>query len=81
LSSITCALSILPCPLSVVFNITAGQKAIPKLLGQRIHDEAKVLKHETIEHLESQLKIFEDSTSNQIAVLIVSSLDGEVSEE
>lgn len=54
-----------------------AQKPIPELWGQRVHDEANVLKQETIESLEQQLKIFEDSTSNQIALLIIPSLEGE----
>lgn len=58
-----------------------AQKEIPELWGQHVHDEAKVLSPQTIENLEQQLKLFEDSTSNQIAILIVSSLDGEIIEQ
>lgn len=43
----------------------------------RVHDEAKVLSQQTIDLLESKLKSFEDSTSNQMAILIVPSLEGE----
>ncbi len=64
-----------------VFNTTFAQKAIPELWGQRVHDEAKILQPSTIDKLEKELKTFEDSTSNQIAVLIISSLEGEVMEE
>ena len=63
------------------FNLTFAQKVIPELWGQRIHDEAKVLQASTIDNLEKELKTFEDFTSNQIAVLIISSLEGEVMEE
>ena len=61
------------------FSVLA-QKEIPELWGQRVHDEAKVLSPQTVNYLEQQLKTFEDSTTNQIAILIVSSLDGEVIE-
>jgi uncharacterized protein len=62
--------------------ITAsGQKAIPELWGQRIHDEAHALKQETVDQLERQLSQYEDSTSNQIAILIIQSLEGEVLED
>src|SRR5882762_10177369 len=58
-----------------------SQKAIPELWGQRVHDEAKVLSQSTIDQLEVQLKKYEDSTTNQVAVLIISSLAGEVLED
>jgi len=58
-----------------------SQKAIPELWGQRVHDEAKVLSQNTIDQLEVQLKKYEDSTTNQIAVLIIPSLAGDVLEE
>ena len=55
-----------------------GQKAVPELWGQRVHDEAHVLKAETVDLLEKELALYEDSTTNQIAILIVQSLDGDV---
>ncbi|MCE7862230.1 MAG: TPM domain-containing protein [Bacteroidetes bacterium CHB5] len=58
-----------------------AQKPVPELWGTRVHDDARVLKQETVEALESQLKAYEDSTSNQIAILTISSLEGEVIEE
>jgi uncharacterized protein len=58
-----------------------AQKAVPELWGQRVHDEAHVLKSETVDLLEKKLKTYEDSTSNQIAILIVQSLEGDVLEE
>jgi uncharacterized protein len=58
-----------------------SQKAIPELWGLHVHDEAKVLKHETIDQLEKQLIAYEDSTSNQVAILIIPALDGELLEE
>jgi len=62
-------------------NWASAQKSIPELWGQRVHDDAHVLKQETIDALELKLQAFEDSTSNQIAILTISSLDGEVLEE
>jgi len=64
------------------FSLSAfGQKVVPELWNVRVHDEAHVLKQETIDHLEKQLTQYEDSTSNQIAILIVTSLDGESIED
>ncbi len=57
------------------------QKSVPELWDQRVHDDAKVLKTETVDALELKLKAYEDSTSNQIAILIIESLEGEVIEE
>lgn len=54
-----------------------GQREIPALAGHRIHDEAGILSPSTVSSLEVSLQRFEDSTSNQIAVLIVNSLEGE----
>jgi uncharacterized protein len=66
----------------IAIHLTAGaQKPLPELWGLHIHDEAKVLSQQTVEQLENQLKIYEDSTSNQIAVLIITSLEGESLEE
>lgn len=61
--------------------VTYGQLAVPELWGTRVHDEAKVLSGPFISQLEQLLKTHEDSTSNQISVLIVPSLAGEVMEE
>lgn len=58
-----------------------AQRAIPELWGMRVHDEAGILSQPVVQQLEQQLKTFEDSTSNQIAILIIPSLDGEVLEE
>jgi uncharacterized protein len=67
--------------LSLVFYSTFAQKPIPELWGQRVHDEALVLKQATIDQLEKGLEQYEDSTSNQIAILIIQSLDGQFIEE
>lgn len=71
---------------TVLFFLTVSYSAfsqleIPELWGVRVHDEAKVLSTETIAQLESQLKTHEDSTSNQIAILIIPSLQGEAIED
>ncbi len=58
-----------------------AQKIVPELWGIRVHDDAHALKQETVDQLEKELKTYEDSTSNQIAILIVQSLDGDVLEE
>ncbi|MFM8911816.1 MAG: TPM domain-containing protein, partial [Flammeovirgaceae bacterium] len=58
-----------------------AQKQVPELWNLRVHDDAKVLKHETTEQLERQLKAYEDSTSNQIAILTITSLDGDAIED
>ena len=80
-----CLLHTAYCLLYLFFLIsptqTYAQKPIPELWGQRIHDDAHVLKQETIDALEKRLKVYEDSTSNQIAILTTPSLDGEVLEE
>jgi uncharacterized protein len=68
--------------LAVLFPFFSfAQLAIPELWGTRVHDEAKVLSPEFVHRLEQLLKAHEDSTSNQIAVLIVPSLNGEVIED
>ncbi len=62
-------------------TLSWSQLAIPELWGTRVHDEAKVLSAPFINQLEQILKAHEDSTSNQIAVLIVPSLNGEAIED
>lgn len=67
---------------SLLISLSAvAQKAVPELWNTRVHDDAQALKQETIDKLEKRLEAYEDSTSNQIAVLIISSLDGETIEE
>ncbi len=57
-----------------------AQKEIPELQNLRVHDEANILSPQAVSYLEQRLKNFEDSTTNQIAILIVPSLEGEVLE-
>jgi uncharacterized protein len=59
-------------PMSVI-----GQVGVPALANHRVHDEGGILSQQVVNYLEQSLKSFEDSTSNQIAVLIVNSLEGE----
>jgi uncharacterized protein len=58
-----------------------AQLAVPEHGGRWVHDEAKVLSPATVAELEQILKAERDSTSNQIAVLIIPSLQGESLEE
>lgn len=57
-------------------NVNA-QRDVPPLDNHRVHDDAGVLSSSTVTYLEQALREFEDSTSNQIAILIFSSLEGE----
>ncbi len=53
-----------------------AQKTIPEHGGRWVHDEAGILSPQTIAQLEALLKSERDSTSNQIAVLLMKNLDG-----
>lgn len=64
-----------------VHSSVVAQRAVPELWGHRIHDEAHVLQQSTIENLERLLEQHEDSTGNQVAVLVIPSLDGDNLEE
>ena len=65
-----------------IFSWSSGfaQRTIPELWGHRVHDEAHALSTPMLDQLEKHLASYEDSTSNQIAVLIINSLHGEVIE-
>lgn len=67
--------------LSFLSHTVLAQLAVPELWGMRVHDDAKVLSSQTVQQLEAQLKLHEDSTSNQIAILIIPSLQGEAIED
>ena len=60
---------------------SAAQLPVPELWGARIHDEANVLSPAFESELEQILKTHEDSTSNQIAVLIIPTLQDEPIED
>lgn len=58
--------------------ITAhGQRAIPPLDNNPVHDEAEILSAQTEQELEVFLRRYADSTSNEIAIYIIRSLEGE----
>jgi uncharacterized protein len=65
------------CLLFFISTLTFAQRAVPEHGGVWVHDEANVLARSTVSQLEQILKAERDSTSNQIAVLIIPSLDGE----
>lgn len=54
-----------------------SQLALPEHDGKWVHDDAGVLSPQTVQYLEQYLKRDRDSTSNQIAVYIIKSLEGE----
>ncbi len=54
-----------------------AQRAVPDHGGVWVHDEANVLSASTKAQLEAVLKAERDSTSNQIAILIIPSLEGD----
>ena len=56
-------------------GITWAQ-SIPEHGGRWVHDEAGILSPQTIGQLEALLKAERDSTSNQIAILLIKNLDG-----
>ena len=64
----------------LIATSTVAQKQIPELWGLHVHDDANVLSQEAADKLENLLITYEDSTSNQIAILIIPSLDGDVLE-
>ncbi len=61
--------------------IVHAQLAIPEQGGYWVHDEANILSQSAKTEIESMILAERDSTSNQIGVLIVPSLEGEVLEE
>lgn len=67
--------------LLLISHAVVAQRAVPPLDWHRVHDLANVLKQSTIDQLEVELQKHQDSTSNQIAVLIIPSLDGDALEE
>ena len=68
--------------LLLFFSIVAySQPDIPEHGGFWVHDEARVLSAQAKNRLESILQAERDSTSNQIAIFIISSLEGGSLEE
>ncbi len=67
-----------PVLLFILLPLTGfAQRAVPPHEGIWVHDEAHVLSAQTVQQLEYELKAHRDSTSNQIAVLIVPNLEGD----
>lgn len=70
--------------LTLVFGllcaVSAHAEDVP-FLGGRVNDYAGILSSNTISELNWKLKAFEDSTSNQVVVLTINSLNGENLEE
>src|SRR5262249_41755252 len=62
------------------FSLLA-QLSIPEHEGRWVHDEARVLSSGMVDRLEQILKAERDATTNQIAVLIIPSLEGEILED
>lgn len=56
--------------------LASAQLPVPELAGMRVHDEANILSPTFMSQLEQQLAAYEDSTSNQIAILIIPTLKG-----
>lgn len=63
--------------LLVLPQVSYSQRAIPEQTGEWVVDDANVLSAQTKQELEYFLKQHRDSTSNQIAVYIIPSLEGE----
>jgi uncharacterized protein len=76
-SSFCCLLLTAYCLLFFTPNLSFAQRAVPEHGGVWVHDEANVLSPGAVRQLEQILKAERDSTSNQIAILIVPSLEGE----
>jgi uncharacterized protein len=66
--------------LAALVQLDASAAEVPFLSG-RVNDLAELLKPSTVAELESVLKSHEDSTSNQVVVLTIPSLEGEPLEE
>jgi uncharacterized protein len=67
--------------LLLITEFAYSQPDVPAQGGYWVHDEAKVLSPQARNNLERIIRAERDSTSNQIAVLIVSSLEGGSIEE
>lgn len=70
-------------PLALLFLLLAvpARTAEVPFLSARVNDLAGLLSTQTTAELEALLKAHEDSTSNQLAILIIPGLEGEVLEE
>jgi uncharacterized protein len=68
---------LLPCIASFCMAAAARGDADVPFLSGRVTDNAGILSAETISRLTALLRQHEDSTSNQVAVLTIASLEGE----
>lgn len=59
----------------------SAQRPVPELWGLHVHDDAHILSAEAVDRLERELTVYQDSSSNQLAILIIPSLDDEVLEQ
>ena len=69
--------ALLPAVLFLVAGVLSGHATEVPYLGSRVNDNAGLLTSETSAALEAMLKAHEDSTSDQVVVLTVSTLEGE----
>ena len=67
--------------MTFLLSVANAQKPVPELWGLHVHDEAHALTQPAIDKLEQQLIAYQDSTSNEVAVLIIPSLDGDALED
>ncbi|MSS73245.1 MAG: TPM domain-containing protein [Candidatus Latescibacteria bacterium] len=74
-------LSLLIVAAFVCAHASRGQALEVPFLAGRVNDTARMLSPQTVAELEAALKAHEDSTSNQVVVLTVSSLEGEALED
>ncbi len=68
-------------PLLLVLAAAAAFAINVPFLSGRINDNANLLSPESEQRLDAMLKAYEDSTTNQFAVLTVTTLEGETIEE
>lgn len=62
-------------------NVTGQKIPDPMYPPRLVNDYAGILNRGQYEHLERKLRAFNDSTSNQIVIIIIKSLDGYTKEE
>jgi Beta-propeller domains of methanol dehydrogenase type len=67
--------------LCLVCSLANGQRKIPPQAGKMVHDEAQILQPNTVRALENFIAQQTDSTSNQIGIYIIKSLEGEIVED
>lgn len=65
----------------LIIGQVAAQRKIAPQAGKMVHDEAGILQAATVQTLENFIAQQTDTTSNQIGVYIIPSLDGEILED